>query len=213
MKPKKISGIVAIAIASSSLLLLVGPGLLTPAFGSAIIAPAIPQARPVYTQPQLQTLSSGQSMVIKGTFKVESSAILSTNITNGIATTVSKATVARNDSTTPGVVTGVIRIVTVSRIDTKTGNGTSFAIGTFTGTIAGFGPGVCTYQNNSTLTAQGTLHASSQTKHWITRCTGALSGISEVTTSIGNGVFTAIVTYSPTTLAPALKQQQQTVPY
>jgi predicted permease len=51
MKPKEISGIAAIAIALSSLLLL-GPGLLIPVSGSAIIAPAAPQGMPVYAQAQ-----------------------------------------------------------------------------------------------------------------------------------------------------------------
>jgi hypothetical protein len=214
MKSKEISGIAAIAIASSSLILLLGPVLLIPVSGSPGIAPATPQAGAVYTQPQLQTLSSGQSMVITGTFKIESSVVLSTNITDGIATTVSKAVVARNDSTSPGVVTGIIKVVSVSRVDAKTGNGTAFAVGTFSGTIAGFGPGVCTYRNNTTLTAQGTPRASSQSTHWITGCTGALSGISEVTTTIGRAGFTAIVTFdSPTTPPTPASALHNIVPY
>ncbi|MDA4117677.1 MAG: hypothetical protein OK455_04960 [Thaumarchaeota archaeon] len=154
-------------------------------------------------------MPNGQAMSITGTFKVVSSAILATNTTkSGITTTVSKTTVARNDSTSPGVVTSMITIVGVSRVNTRTGSGTSFSVGTLTGTIAGSGPGVCAYRSNSTLTGQGTPHASSQTTHWITECTGGMSGITETTTSIGKGVFSAVVRFgSPTPAA------QTTDPY
>ncbi len=149
-----------------------------------------------------RSLPSGRTLTINGTFKLISNTVLATNTTgDGVVTTVSMVTVARNDSTSPETVTGRITFKAVSQVDSKTGNGTLFGVGTFTGTIAGMGPGECTYLINSTLTGQGSPQASSRAQHLITACNGGLRGVTETTVSIGKGVFTAVVQVGQQTTA------------
>jgi hypothetical protein len=139
---------------------------------------------------------------ITGTFKVVKTTILATTASGGINTTDSVTRVARNDSFSPGVITGRITVETVRHVNMTTGNGTSFGVSTFTGFIIGKGPGECTYRISSTITAVGTSHATSYSQHWLTECTGGLQGITETTTPIGSGVFGAVVTYDQPTPAP-----------
>jgi hypothetical protein len=140
-----------------------------------------------------------------GTFKVVSSRILSTSSSGGVNTTDSVANVARNDSFAPGTITGRITVESIRHVNITTGNGTSFGVGTFTGIIIGKDPGQCTYRVSSTLTKQGTPQASSHSQHWLTECIGGLQGITETTTSIGSGIFAAVVTFNPSQRRRPLK--------
>jgi hypothetical protein len=186
MKPKEIRKLSSIIVVSA---LLLGTGLLVPALAS------------VNTPLAATTTNYTTNVNISGTFVVVSDKVLATVVSGGLNITVSIVTVARNESTTPGQITGVITYESVKQVNMTTDNGTSFGVGIIRGTIAGIGPGECTYRINTTLTAQGTPNASSQSQHFINQCTGGLSGISEISTSIGKGVFTAIVTVDPSTPA------------